>query len=144
MFFAKKVVFVEGDTEKVILPYLAKRLGIFDPDISIVDCGSKHNLPLYIIIANAFKIPYLVIHDEDSHEDPMNGQINSLVDASLGSIEVLSPNFEEVSGVPKDRRKGKVLAALDHLENMDISEIPNRLRQVVRAVYDAPAEEQNV
>ncbi|MFX8485533.1 ATP-dependent endonuclease, partial [Acinetobacter baumannii] len=57
--------FVEGETEKVVFPYLANKLGVFDPDISIIDCGSKHNLSLYIAIANVFEIPYLVIHDED-------------------------------------------------------------------------------
>ena len=40
MFFARRAVFVEGPTERVILPYLAKRLGVLDPEVSIIDCGS--------------------------------------------------------------------------------------------------------
>ena len=60
MFFARRVVFVEGETEKVVIPYLAEKLGIFDLDVSIIDCGSKHNLHLYITIANAFSLPYVV------------------------------------------------------------------------------------
>ncbi len=161
MFFAKKVVFVEGETEKVVLPYLAKRLGVFDPDISIIDCGSKHNLPLYITIANAFKISYIVIHDEDPLPDPipdnwnenkvrekrrtfeLNEQIRDLVEPHLGKIEMFSPDFEGASGVPKSqsKKKGKALAALDHLDQMEISEIPNRLKQVVYSVYKKAQEE---
>jgi len=155
MFFAKRVVFVEGETEKVVLPYLARRLGIFDPDISIIDCGSKHNLPLYVAIAEAFKIPYLVIHDEDSLPNPIPGdwnedkkrekrrtfeltkEIADLVKMPLGQVEVLSPKFEEVAGVSKTqgKMKGKALAALDHFESVDESDIPKRLKEVVIAAY---------
>jgi len=157
MFFARRVIFVEGETEKVVLPFLAQKLGVFDPDISIIDCGSKHNLPLYIAIAKAFKIPHVVIHDEDPLPDPipdnwnedkrkarmrtfaLNSEIAKLVEAPLGRTEVLSLDFEAVSGVAKaeGERKGKALAALDHFELMDPSMIPDQLQRVVFAVYNA-------
>jgi CRISPR-associated exonuclease Cas4 len=160
MFFAKRVVFVEGETEKVMLPYLAKKLGIFNPDISIIDCGSKHNLPLYIAIAKAFEIPYLVIHDEDPLPDPipddwsedkktakkrtfaLNDHIKNLVEAPLGQVEMLSPDFEAASGVSKSQgeKKGKPLAALDHYEALDQAQIPDRLRQVVYAAFNGQGE----
>lgn len=76
MFFAKKTIFVEGETEKSILPFLAQKLGCFSSDISIVDCGSKHNLPLYIAIANAFSLSYHVLHDEDPLPDPIPEEWN--------------------------------------------------------------------
>jgi len=160
MFFAKRVVFVEGETEKVLLPFLAQKLSVFDPDISIIDCGSKHNLPLYIAIAKAFEIPYLVIHDEDPLPDPipddwnedtrkarkrtfeLNDHIKNLVEAPLGQIEMLSPDFEKVSGVSKRQgeNKGKALAALDHFEAVEKSKVPERLRQVVYAAFNAQRE----
>jgi len=160
MFFAKRVVFVEGETEKVVLPYLAKKLGVFDPDISIIDCGSKHNIPLYIAIAKAFEIPYLVIHDEDPLPDPipddwtedkkrerertfaLNENIKNLVETPLGQVELLSPDFETVSGVSKSQgeKKGKALAALDHFEAVDKAQIPERLQQVVYAAFNAQGE----
>lgn len=157
MFFAKRVLFVEGETEKVVLPYLAKKLGVFDPDVSIIDCGSKYNLPLYIAIAKAFEIPYFVIHDEDPLPDPipndwnkdkrearertfeLNGHIKNLVETPLGQVEMLSPDFETVSGVSKSQgeKKGKALAALDHFEAVDQSNVPDRLREVVYAAFNA-------
>lgn len=71
IFFAKRVVFVECETETTMIPFLAERMGVFDPEVSIIDCGSKHNLPLYIAIANAFEIPYIMVHDEDPVDDPI-------------------------------------------------------------------------
>lgn len=155
IFFAKRVVFVEGETEKVILPYLAKKLGIYDADVSVIDCGCKHNLPLYIAIAKAFEISYLVIHDEDPLPDPipddwnenkrgekqrtfaLNEEIRSLVQESLGLIEIIPPDFETASGVTKAQgeRKGKPLAALEYFEGKQASEIPDRLKEVVCAAF---------
>jgi hypothetical protein len=151
LFFAKRAVFVEGETEKVMLPFLAEKMGIFDPEVSVIDCGSKHNLPLYMVIANAFQIPYLVIHDEDPVPSiipadwgqekvrekkktfALNGEIAALTQESLGSVEVLSPEFETVAGVSKNKGKlnGKPIAALDHFSEVDKDNIPGRLREIV-------------
>ncbi len=66
MFFAKKTVFVEGETEKNVIPFLANKMRCLNEDVSIIDCGSKHNFAIiYKTIANALKIPYVVVHDED-------------------------------------------------------------------------------
>jgi len=155
MFFARRVVFVEGETERVLLPYLAERLGLLDSDVSVIECGSKHNLPLYIAIAKAFQLSYLVIHDEDPLPDPipadwgndkrkakqrtfeLNAQIAGLVEAPLGAVEMLSQDFEQVSGVSKNQgeRKGKALAGLEHFVGLDIDKIPERLKQVVQSAF---------
>lgn len=155
MFFAKRVIFIEGETEKVVLPFVAKKLGVFDPDISIIDCGSKHNLPLYIDIAKAFEISYLVIHDEDPlpNQIPkewskdkieakkrtfeLNDQIKNLVEAPLGRLEMFAPDFEKVSGISKSQgeKKGKALAALEYFETMDPSEIPDPIKRVVKVAF---------
>jgi len=137
MFFAQRVVFVEGETEKVTLPYLAKKLEVFNPDISVIDCGSKHNLPLYIAIAKAFEIPYIVIHDEDCSSDELNRKIANLVEEPLGQVEILSPDFEDVAGISdkRGRKKGKSLAALDHFEAVGKSDVPERLKEIVYAAF---------
>lgn len=155
MFFARKVVLVEGETEKALLPALAEKLGCYNPDVSVIDCGSKHNLPLYIAITNAFKLRYLVIHDEDPLPDPipdewdadkerekrrtykLNAQILSAVDTTLGEIEVLSPDFEGVAGVSRSqgKTKGKALAALEHYAGLADDSVPVRLREVVHKTY---------
>ncbi len=155
LFFARKVVLVEGETEHAILPFLASKMGCYDPSVSIVDCGSKHNLPLYISILQAFKIFYVVIHDEDPLPDPipsdwdedkrrekrrtydLNSEISSLVDPSLGRVFVLSPDFEGSSCVSKTQGKkmGKAIAALEHFSQSSVEEICDPLKKIVQNVY---------
>jgi len=155
MFFAQRVVFVEGETEKVVLPFLAEKIGVLNPDVSVIDCGSKHNLPLYIAVAEAFEIPYLVIHDEDPLPDPipqdwnedktrekrrtfkLNQEIAAMVKAPLGQMEVLSPDFEQAAGISKSQGKkiGKSLAALEHFESVDAEDVPEQMKKVVYTAY---------
>lgn len=156
LFFARKVILTEGETEKATFPYLARRLNCFDPNVTVIDCGSKNNIPLYIEILNAFRIPYCVIHDEDPLPDPipedwspnkkdsarktfeLNEVIASIVDSELGAVEVLAPDFEGVAGVSRSQRnkkKGKALAALDHLSSLDVTNLPERLVDVVMKAY---------
>lgn len=155
MFFARRVVFVEGETEQVLIPFLADKLGRLDPEVSVIDCGSKHNLPLYIAIAEAFQIPHVVVHDEDPLPDPIphdwpddkrkakqrtfeiNATIADAVKAPMGRVCVLGPDLEKAAGVSKSQgdKKGKSLAALDHFEGVDMSELPQCMVEVVEHVY---------
>lgn len=155
MLFAKKVVFVGGETEKTVFPFLSQTLGCFSEDVSIVDCGSKHNLPLYIAIANAFKLKYAVVHDEDPLPDPiptewnadkqrekrrtfeLNQEIFEKVDPILGNIHVLCPDFEGCSQISHNqaKNKGKALAAIEYYKTKSIEEIPDAIRSVVANVY---------
>ncbi len=70
LFFATRVLFVEGDTEKLAFPEYARRLGI-DLDkagASIVEVGGKRNLLEFAGIAASFGIPVGIVYDEDSSE----------------------------------------------------------------------------
>jgi len=155
MLFAKRVALVEGETEKAVLPFLARTLGCFDADVSVIDCGSKGNLPLYMNVANAFAIPYVVVHDEDPLPSPipvewdedrkraaqetfrLNQVIAKATDPMLGRIEVLAPDFEHVAGVSasQGKKKGKALAALDHLMAEGPDQVPERLKELVHVTY---------
>ena len=155
MFFARRVVFVEGETERVVIPFLAEKMEVFDASVSVIDCGSKHNLPLYVTIANAFKMQYLVVHDEDPLPNPMpadwekdkkeskkrtfnlNQTIAEIVNKDLGAIHMVSPDFEKASGISQSQadRKGKALAALDHFDVMPNNEIPGDIKNLIQAAY---------
>lgn len=155
LFFARRVILVEGETEERVLPVLAKRLGCWDPEVSVIDCGSKNNLVSYIGLLNQFRIPYLVVHDEDPVPDPVpddwkedrakqarrtyaeNARIASFVDHSLGSVEVLSPCFEEAAGVSKSQgeKVGKAMAAMESLADRDV---PVCLQAIVRLAFASP------
>lgn len=155
LFFARKVVLVEGETEHAVFPFLASRMNCFDPTVTIVDCGSKHNLPLYIQILNAFDIKYLVIHDEDPlppeipsewDEDKirekrrtfgLNAHIVSIVNTAIGKVVVLSPDFEGIAGVSKTQGKkmGKAIAALEHFSTLPHTDVPPAFSEIVKELY---------
>ncbi|MBI4529540.1 MAG: AAA family ATPase [Deltaproteobacteria bacterium] len=70
LFFASRLLLVEGDTEKLALPEYAKRLNL-DLDragATIVEVGGKRNLPEFAQIAASFEIPTGIVYDEDSSD----------------------------------------------------------------------------
>lgn len=158
MFFADRVVFVEGETEKTSFAFLAQRLGRSGRQVSVVDVGGKDNLLLYVELAKAFSFDYRVVHDEDpvpaacppdkkagrEHTFALNGEIAGLVGAEAAGTRVLmlSPNFEGVAGISATQAdvKGKSLAALEHFEGKSNDEIPARLREVVVACFPGAPE----
>ena len=133
MFFARRVILVEGETERVALPFVAEKIGYGDASVSVVDCGSKFNLPLYMKILNAFQIQYLVVHDEDPVPDStpqewsadklqskrrtfeFNNVIASTAEPDFGNVFMVERDFESMVGISKGQgdRKGKAVAALD-------------------------------
>jgi putative ATP-dependent endonuclease of the OLD family len=155
MFFAKKVVFVEGETEKAIFPFLATKLDILNHEVSIIDCGSKYNLPLYIAIANAFKLSYVVVHDVDPLPNPIPSEWSSdkergkrrtfdlnkdICDALCplnGKVETFDPDFEAEAGISRTQasKKGKALAALDFFENKSAEDIPERISLIIKSLF---------
>lgn len=155
MLFARRVAFVEGETEKLVFPFLAEKMGCHSEDVSVIDCGSKNNIPLYVAIANAFRLNYVVVHDEDPLPDPIPGdwnndkrrsrqntfKLNAMIEklvGETGSVAVLRPDFEGCGGVPGNagRVKGKPLAALDHFD-LVTAHIPQQLADAIRLVYRA-------
>jgi predicted ATP-dependent endonuclease of OLD family len=106
MFFATRLLLVEGDTEKLALPVYAKKLNL-DLDrvgATIVEVGGKRNLLEFIKIAASFKIPTGILYDEDAtdfkdkkdEEIEFNKQLDALA-ASDGSLRVwkFSKNYED-------------------------------------------------
>lgn len=82
MFFSDKVLLVEGDTEKQLLPVLGRLTLVnennnngyycdFDKaNIGIIKLDGKENLINFIKILEAFKIPYLALLDKDFLQSP--------------------------------------------------------------------------
>ncbi|HLW60641.1 MAG TPA: AAA family ATPase [bacterium] len=70
LFFATRLLIVEGDTEKLALPEYARDLGI-DLDqagATIIEAGGKRNLMEFAKIAISFGIPTGVVYDSDSSD----------------------------------------------------------------------------
>jgi predicted ATP-dependent endonuclease of OLD family len=107
LFFATRVLLVEGDTEKLALPEYARRLGINLnlAGASIVEVGGKRNLLELAEVARSFGISVGVLYDADSpnfrdakdEEARLNGLLDGLATAD-GMVRVwrLEPDYEGV------------------------------------------------
>ena len=138
LFFSRAVVLVEGMTEKVTLPLVFHALG-HDPDkeqISIVECGGKANMPLFVEICKRARVPYVVVHDGDVRPgiepDEAEQRLNVLVRERAGARRtfVLVPDFEGAVGF---RGRGpKPARAWQRMENARSDELPEVLIRAIR------------
>ncbi len=153
LFFTRRVVLVEGDTEKVALPLIARRMGMFRHEVTIIEVGGKGNLELFMRVLNAFTIPYLVVYDVDPipedmlPTDPkygtakrlfeMNNTIACVAADGRGRVLPVDPEFERVAGISNAQKEklGGPLAASEHVSEADIASVPERLREIVETVY---------
>lgn len=161
MFFAKKVIIVEGDTEKFIIPFCASELAGLDKkydltanNICVVESGGKNNIHIFMRVLNKFEIPYVVLHDVDPISFPEdkpgktdketaqlnifkeNDFIRAALAEDIGKIIKVNPEFENISGVSKSQaeRQGKVQAAYNKYEGMDIKDYPPALKKMLDLV----------
>jgi predicted ATP-dependent endonuclease of OLD family len=67
LYFARKVLLVEGNTERIALPLAFKALGqdLNMLGVSVVGVGGKTKMPLFIKVCQAIEIPFCVVADED-------------------------------------------------------------------------------
>ena len=105
LFFAKKILIVEGDTEKMAFPEFAKRMG-FDFDSvgsTIIEVGGKRNIESFVDLALSFNIPVGFVYDTDSsdfgkdkkqEEAEYNKNLNSYVIMSVKVFE-FDKNYED-------------------------------------------------
>lgn len=148
LFFAKKVILVEGQTDKIVISFLGKLLKVFKYDYSIIECGSKSTIPQFIMLLNLFKIPYVVVYDKDNHSwrtkeeifnsKQKNKMIRSLVKENLGfCIECENDMEEEIYDRKNERNsyKNKPFNALRHISKENYI-IPERLKEKIKKIYE--------
>lgn len=69
LFFADKVLIVEGETEYGAFPILGERYNSFIINgVSVIWAGGKSNIPFFVKLLEAYKIPYFVECDSDAKE----------------------------------------------------------------------------
>ena len=95
LFFAKKVILLEGATEKTVIPYIAKKLGVFKYEYTLIDCGSKNNIPSYVKLLEKFKIPYIAVYDKD-HQTRKQQDAIDVADRDSQKIEDLIDTGESI------------------------------------------------
>jgi putative ATP-dependent endonuclease of OLD family len=163
MFFAKKVVLVEGDTEKFIIPFCSFELIVLDKkydlsgkNICVIECGGKNNIHIFMRVLNRFKIPYIVLHDVDPidfHENKPdktdkekhelstfkeNELIRTALDESVGRVITFNPEFEKIIEVSKSQtdKHGKVQAAYNKYDGLAVKDYPTKLINVINLLIE--------
>ncbi len=142
IFFANKVMLVEGTTERYSLPYIfkLKNIDINREGISIIDSGGKENLEFFIRIIKEFEIPFVVLHDEDRNADNYDNYhagpngINAKIENAVGDPSLIfkaDPDFEGILGLSG---KDKVRKAIIKARNLSPDEIPEVINNAIERV----------
>lgn len=144
LFFAEKIILVEGSTDKTIIPYLSKKLSLFKYEYTLIDCGGKDNIKIYIHLLNKFKLPYIVVYDKDNQSvkdsDAINiankssQEIESVIDKNLGNSVVFENDIEEEIGITDERNKNKPYFALRHVSS-DSFVLSDKLKNKIEAIF---------
>lgn len=164
LFFAKRVVFVEGESDRIVLEMLGDYLNIRKSEISIIETESKDNIPFYIHLAEAFELDYIVIHDEDAREDDISNppekeedecencflrkkdKFRSLKDHPKknnrikeiirnGKLLTFYPTLNEEFVIPKGKSKGvSAQQWCEEVRNGE-KELPLKLEKIIEEVY---------
>lgn len=105
LFFAQKVILVEGAGDQLAVRLTAERLGIdLDAeDLAVIECGSKSSIPFFAKVCLAFDIKFVVLHDEDIYpeagDDDQKAKIraqNSEHRTINSEIAALAPDADQV------------------------------------------------
>ena len=143
LFFAEKVILVEGQTDKVILPALADKLGVFKYSYTIIDCGSKQNIPLYIKLMNKFNIPYVAVYDKDHQENKSEQAIGAADSATKAILDEINNEIglsvELVNDIEQELgyncgKSSKPFQALKHIKSSEFH-ISESFAEKIRVIY---------
>lgn len=143
LFFAKKVILVEGQTDKSVIPFLAKNMGVYRYEFTIIDCGSKDNIPSYVKLLNKFRIKYTVVFDKDNQSTKTVQAIQSAnssseaitreIDERFGNFVIFENDIEEEIGLTGGG-SGKPFAAVQHLNSLQ-APIATALVEKIKKIF---------
>src|SRR4029077_18774302 len=109
--------------------------------ISIIECGGKSNLPLFVEICERARVPCVVVHGSDLRPDrePRAAELklNRLIRRRAGArrTTVLDPDFEGVLGFRGRARKPE--RAWRRLAHAHPDQLPEALVAAVRLALDS-------
>lgn len=124
-FFSRCLILVEGETEELCFPELLRHKGI-DCDalgISVVSVQGKNQLPKYWRLYSAFRIPIIVVFDNDNTENKKktNDNIAKCFNIQLKDILDLETT-SKILECPRDEQT-KILVLNKDFENSLKSEV---------------------
>ena len=143
MFFADKIIIVEGDEDVIAIMQTAKDYAnCFTHRLTIINAAGKERIPYLQRILNSFKIPYTVLYDIDpgnSKSEETTGKIEELLTQiapfGLCSSMPMDPDLPTVVGYG-ETKEGKAVSCIKFLnENKPTDEFIKK----VNTLYELPA-----
>ena len=144
MFFAEKILLVEGATEKVLLDYLFRKdwSNWIKFRVAVVDTLGKYNTHRFMALLDALGLSYGVIVDDDQNNNE-HAAINSLIQSKAKCIcphgpEMLNGNLELFLGLSlpgRDDRKPVEILKVASAGGIDATKL-NLLREKVAEQLD--------
>lgn len=110
LFFAQRVLLVEGPTEVVFINYLVSKRRVSAPNggLFVMDCMGKHNIHRFMNLLGELGIRHSVMYDSDDPSKQENQDIAGLISNSKNSdtclVETVSPDLEQYLGIVKASR----------------------------------------
>jgi predicted ATP-dependent endonuclease of OLD family len=130
LFFADKVILVEGETDKILLPAFAKTIKEdydFDKkNISIIDVGSKSNLDAFIELLNSFNISWLALLDKDFVSMTESKGLLKRMNSKFG-YEINFDSITEPELISKLKENNIYVFTCGEIENYYIEEWLNKI-----------------
>jgi predicted ATP-dependent endonuclease of OLD family len=143
VFFARRVVLVEGDTEIAVFPEAAQLLNLFRSpehqhklrDTTFINCRGKWTIAAFQEVLNKFGIPYVVIHDTD--EDLENGANERIAQTLSGNLSMAFPDkIETTLGMSSSQTKDKPIRAVLRIRELhEVGELNDKIGDFVRFAY---------
>ena len=134
LFFARRVLLVEGPVEKYGLPRLAQVLEQRFEQLTIMSCNGKSKIPHYVTVCHAYEIPVMVLFDLDE-KDESDNENAMVIKASAGTaLHSFQTSFEQLLGIGKnaEHKASKALGIIDGLQTKDA--IPEEIVQAIGAI----------
>ena len=140
--FAEKAILCEGQDDAAATRAMLDRLAI-DPDsrsVSVLDCGSRDNIPDYLRLLDALQIGALVITDGDSSKRTREGgstarNLGTVEKAAAGRVFRFTEDLETALGTTKRGRDNAehLVRLLGELELDELAE-EHEIAQLARAL----------
>lgn len=138
LFLARAALLVEGQTEKLALPFVFAALGE-DADregVTIVECGGKANIVLFARVCAAVGVPFVILHDRDARpggrpsatDRALHARLRALA-GSKHTIE-MAPDFEGVAHLQGGNHKPE--RAWRRFAHLPVDRMPGELVRAAR------------
>ena len=131
LFFAKKALLVEGDSDKILFTTLCEKMWKIDLDqqgVSIISCGGKGGVKYFIGVCHLVGFnDYFAIWDQDENLDDEKILIETLKKQKGLSIQ---PNLEVLLNLDSRKEAAKVKNAYEWAFNASTEDVPIEFNKI--------------